>query len=185
MADAIDQSVFPGIQGGPQNHTIAGLAVALKEANTEEFKEYQRRVQENARALAKALMSFKYTIRTGGTDNHMVIWDFRPLKMESVFFEKACNFASVTLNPIRIAGSAETNAVRVGSMACTSRGYTTSNMSDVALYLHQILQRTTDIKEKTHHRLADFIMAVKEDPEMKSLKAEIEHYAEGFPIPGL
>lgn len=89
LAAAIDDSVFPGIQGGPQNHTIAGLAIALLEANSDEFKDYQKRVLENAKALAEGLKGFKYTIRGGTTNNHMVLWDMRPLGFDATFFSKA------------------------------------------------------------------------------------------------
>lgn len=184
LSEAIDTSVFPGIQGGPQNHTIAGLAVALHEANTEEFKQYQHQVVANAKALAKGLEGFKYKIRSGGTSNHMVIWDMTPLGLNTVFFEKACNYASITLNPIRINGATVPNSVRVGSMACTTRGYKTNNMTDVALYLHQVLQLTLKLKEK-HSQLGDFLVALKADKNMANLKADIENYASGFPIRGL
>lgn len=115
----------------------------------------------------------------------MVIWDMRPLNLNSVFFEKACNFASITLNPVRIAGAADPNAVRVGSMASTTRGYTAQNMTDVGVYLHQIMERTLHLKAKSNNQLGDFIVKVQNDSEMKKLKAEIESYADNFPVPGL
>lgn len=74
----IDFAVFPSLQGGPHNHQIAALAVALKHAATPEFKKYAQQVKANAAALAKALMSKGYKLVTGGTDNHLVLWDLRP-----------------------------------------------------------------------------------------------------------
>ena len=185
LATKIDESIFPGIQGGPQNHTIAGLAIALREANTKNFKQYQVQVLKNSQALANSLKELGYLIRGEGTKNHMVIWDMRPLGMSSVFFDKACNFASITLNAVRIGGELEPNAVRVGSMACTTRGFNEGNMANVAEYLHLILKRTIYLKENTHGNLNDFICELNNDPEMFRIKSDVERYAEEFPIPGL
>jgi glycine hydroxymethyltransferase len=74
----IDFAVFPSLQGGPHNHQIAALAVALKHAATDDFKKYAKQVKANAGALAKALMSKGYKLVTDGTDNHLVLWDLRP-----------------------------------------------------------------------------------------------------------
>jgi glycine hydroxymethyltransferase len=185
LASKVDESLFPGLQGGPHNHQIGALAVALKEANTDEFREYQRQVQANARALAKGLQELKHTIRNGGTDNHMVIWDLRPQDLDTTFLDKACNFASVTLNPIRVDGSEYPNTVRIGSEASTTRGYNEDNMRDVALYLHQILQITLKLKKQTNSNMADFMQALGEDDGIKRLKAEVEDYADRFEMPGL
>ena len=76
--EKIDFAVFPSLQGGPHNHQIAALAVALKYAQTAEFKVYQKQVKANARAFAAALMKKGYKIITGGTDNHLMLWDLRP-----------------------------------------------------------------------------------------------------------
>lgn len=184
LATAIDESIFPGIQGGPQNHTIAGLAVALKEANSAEFKNYQKQVLANARALAKALAELGFTIRTGGTDNHMVLWDLRPQEINSVFMEKTCNFASITLNPIRLDGATDPNAVRVGSLACTTRGYKEENMADVAAFLGRALERTLR-HSKEHKEIPSFVKRISICSKMKKLKKEVEEYAEKFEIPGI
>merc|ERR1719460_336165 len=88
--EAINQAVFPSLQGGPHNHQIAGLATQLKEVNTPEFKTYAKQVKANASALAKFLVSKGYKLATEGTENHLMLWDLRPLgltgsKMEKVF----------------------------------------------------------------------------------------------------
>ncbi len=76
--DKINFAVFPALQGGPHNHQIAALAVALKHATTPEFKAYQQQVRANARAVGKKLMSYGYKMITDGTDNHLVLWDLKP-----------------------------------------------------------------------------------------------------------
>ena len=81
MEDKINNAVFPGLQGGPHNTAIAGVAVAMGQAITPEFKEYQNRVVANARVLAEELQKLGYKIVTGGTDNHIVLVDLRPQKL--------------------------------------------------------------------------------------------------------
>ena len=81
MEDKINNAVFPGLQGGPHNTAIAGVAVAMGQAITPEFKEYQNRVVANARVLAEELQKLGYKIVTGGTDNHIVLADLRPHKL--------------------------------------------------------------------------------------------------------
>ena len=81
MEDKINNAVFPGLQGGPHNTAIAGVAVAMGQAITPEFKEYQNRVVANARVLAEELQKLGYKIVTGGTDNHIVLVDLRPHKL--------------------------------------------------------------------------------------------------------
>lgn len=88
LEDAINNAVFPALQGGPHNHQIAALAVALKEAARPEFKTYIKQVKSNAQALADSLVKRGYTIVTGGTDNHIVLWDARPTGLTGSKLEK-------------------------------------------------------------------------------------------------
>lgn len=74
----VNFAVFPSIQGGPHENTIAAIAVAMKEANSTEFKEYAQQVRKNAKTLAEALLKKGYRLQSGGTDNHLVLWDLRP-----------------------------------------------------------------------------------------------------------
>jgi glycine hydroxymethyltransferase len=89
LEDPVNFSVFPSFQGGPHNNTIAGISVALKEANSTEFKEYQTQVLKNAKRLAEGLVSRGYTLVSGGTDNHLMLVDLRP----QVFF---CKFLMIS-----------------------------------------------------------------------------------------
>lgn len=121
----INQAVFPALQGGPHNHQIGALAVALKAAAGPAFRLYAARVVENARALAAALVARGYVLVTGGTDNHLVLWDVRPLGLTGSKLEKVCDAAHITLNKNSVFGDASALApggVRVGSPAMTSRG---------------------------------------------------------------
>jgi glycine hydroxymethyltransferase len=89
--DAINFAVFPSNQGGPHNNTIAGIAVALKQAAQPEFQAYAQQVINNARALAAALIKHGYKVVSNGTDNHLVLWDLRPLALTGSKMEKMCD----------------------------------------------------------------------------------------------
>ena len=90
--------MFPGLQGGPHNHAIAGIAVAMKHATTDEFLAYQRQVVSNAQVLAKGLVSKGYDIVTGGTDNHIVLLDLRSKKLSGSKAEKILEDVSISVN---------------------------------------------------------------------------------------
>jgi Serine hydroxymethyltransferase len=123
--DAIDFAVFPSLQGGPHNHQIAALCVALKHCKTPEFVAYQKQVIANARALAAYLVSKGYAMATGGSDNHLVLWDLREQGVTGSKMQTMCDAAHITLNMNSVAGdvSAMTpGGVRIGMPAMTSRG---------------------------------------------------------------
>merc|ERR1711953_980728 len=98
IKDRIDMAVFPGLQGGPHNHQIGGLAAQLLEVNTPEFKEYSKQVVANSKALAEALMAKGHKLASDGTDNHLVLWDLRPHGLTGGKVEKVCEAASISLN---------------------------------------------------------------------------------------
>lgn len=91
LEDQMNFAVFPSNQGGPHNNTIAGVAVALKQAASPAFKEYAKQIISNAQALAKTLSSKNYKIVTGSTDNHLLLWDLRPLGLTGSKMEKVCD----------------------------------------------------------------------------------------------
>lgn len=141
LSEAIDDAVFPKMQGGPHNQTIGGLAVALHEASQPEFKEYSKRVLDNSRALADSLMKRGHKLVTDGTDNHIVLWNLRPHGLTGSKVELVANHTNVTLNKNTIAGdkSAMTpHGIRLGTPACTTRGYTKEHMDEVAEFLDRI-----------------------------------------------
>jgi len=120
--DRINFAVFPSLQGGPHNHQIGALACALRWAATPEFRVYQKQVVANARALGASLSSNGYKLVTGGTDNHLVLWDLRPEGITGSKMEKACDMCHITLNKNAVVGdvSAMTpGGVRIGAPAMT------------------------------------------------------------------
>src|SRR5690606_17187090 len=118
-AKAVDKAVFPGIQGGPLMHVIAAKAVALKEALTPEFKEYQKRVVANAKAMAKALADRGYRIVSGGTDNHLLLVDVKQAGLTGKDAEKALDEVGITVNKNTIPFDTEspfvTSGIRIGT----------------------------------------------------------------------
>merc|ERR1719188_1735059 len=127
IKERIDMAVFPGLQGGPHNHQIGGLAAQLLEVNTDSFKEYSKAVVTNANALAEALKAKGHKLASDGTDNHLVLWDLRPHGLTGSKVEKVCELVSISLNRNAVHGDASAlspGGVRIGSPAMTTRGCT-------------------------------------------------------------
>merc|ERR1740120_546924 len=143
IKDRIDMAVFPGLQGGPHNHQIGGLAAQLLEVNTPEFAEYSKAVVSNAKALAEALMAKGHKLASDGTDNHLVLWDLRPHGLTGSKVEKVCEAASISLNRNAVHGDASAlspGGVRIGTPAMTTRGCTGEDFRKIALFLHRCCQ---------------------------------------------
>ncbi len=135
-AAQIDKAIFPGIQGGPLMHIIAAKAVCFKEAMTEEFKEYQKRVVENASTLATALAERGFKIVSGGTDNHLMLVDLRSKDITGKVAEKLLDEVGITTNkntvPNETASPFVTSGIRVGTPASTTRGFGKEEMIEIA-----------------------------------------------------
>ena len=138
-AAAIDKAVFPGTQGGPLMHIIAAKAVALGEALTDEFKQYQRNILANASALSKALAAQGFNIVSGGTDNHLMLVDLRPFDITGKELEKRLDEVRITVNKNTIPNDPQspfvTSGIRIGTPAVTSRGFGTEDMAVIAEYI--------------------------------------------------
>ncbi len=149
-AAAIDKSVFPGIQGGPLMHVIAAKAVALKEALTPEFKDYQEQVVKNAKALASALTKRNFNLVSGGTDNHLMLVDLRNKDITGKEAEKILDRVGVTVNKNSIPFDPQspqiTSGIRIGTPAATSRGMKEEAMELVAEIIDtSIAHRDNDV----------------------------------------
>ncbi|EGO64040.1 serine hydroxymethyltransferase [Acetonema longum] len=132
-AKAIDKAIFPGIQGGPLMHIIAAKAVALKEALSGEFQEYQQQIVSNAQALAAKLLEAGFDLVSGGTDNHLMLVDVRKQNLTGKQAEKILDEAGVTVNknaiPFDPASPFVTSGIRIGTAAVTSRGMKQQDMA--------------------------------------------------------
>jgi len=167
-ASVIDRNIFPGIQGGPLMHVIAAKAVALKEALTPEFREYQAQIVKNARALAKGLMSRGFKIVSGGTDTHLMLVDLRNKRLTGDLAEEVLDKAGITVNKNSIPHDPEkpfvTSGIRLGTPALTTRGMKEEDMEIIAGMVSDALD----------HRYDEDYLA--------SLKREVRKLTKGFPL---
>ena len=153
-AKGVDSSVFPGTQGGPLMHVIAGKAVCFKEAQTEEFAEYQASIVENSRALASVLKDEGWELVSGGTDNHLVLMDLREEPITGKDAEEALEDVGITVNKNTVPGEEEpptiTSGIRVGTPALTTRGMGTKQLERVGKLISHILSNVDDddLKQK-------------------------------------
>lgn len=147
-AKKIDKAIFPGIQGGPLMHVIAAKAVAFGEALTEEFKEYQRQVVSNSKALAEGLMEEGFRLVSGGTDNHLILIDVRNKGLTGKVAEAMLNDVGMATNKNTIPYDPEspfvTSGVRIGTAAMTTRGFKEEEMKEIAKLMALALDQDSD-----------------------------------------
>ena len=143
MAKKLNSAIFPGIQGGPLMHVIAAKAVAFGEALKPEFKLYAKAVQENAKAFSEALKGHGFDIVSGGTDTHVALVDLRPKGVTGRDTEKALGEAAITCNKNGVPNDPQkpmvTSGIRVGTPACTTRGFGVAEFQDVARMMGEVV----------------------------------------------
>ncbi|KAF1946620.1 glycine hydroxymethyltransferase [Clathrospora elynae] len=187
----INFSVFPGHQGGPHNHTITALAVALKQAQTEDFKLYQQQVIKNAKTLEVAFKGKDYKLVTDGTDNHMVLIDLKPFALDGARVEAVLEQVNIACNKNTTPGdkSALTPmGIRIGAPAMTSRGLGEEDFKKIANYIDICIKLCKKIQGELpneNNKLKDFKnrVASGEVQEINDLKKEIAAWAVTFPLP--
>ena len=172
-AEPIDKAVFPGLQGGPHDHTTAAIAVALKEAATPEFKAYAAQIVANAKALAEALVERGYDLVSGGTDNHLILIDLTNKEIPGKRAAKALDRAGIELNyntvPFDPRKPFSPSGIRLGTPAITSRGMGTAEMTHVARFIDEAIEAAK----------------VKDEDKLDSLFGEVKELTKSFPAPGL
>jgi glycine hydroxymethyltransferase len=170
-AKEIDRAVFPGLQGGPHNHTTAAIAVAAKEASSPEFKTYAANVVTNAKALADGLLSRDFNLVTNGTDNHLVLIDLTSKNVPGKVAAKALDRAGICANynavPFDPRKPFDPSGLRVGTPAITSRGMGTAEMTRLAGWMDEVVKAPED--EAVIRRIA----------------GEVAELCKSFPAPGL
>ncbi len=170
-ANAIDRAVFPALQGGPHNHTTAAIGVALREASTEEFREYGRQVVSNAKALAGELLERGFQLVSGGTDNHLILID---LTNKGVFGKKAakaldragivCNYNTVPYDPRK---PFSPSGIRIGTPSVTSRGMREAEMRRIATWMDEVVAAPDD------------------EAVVNRVNQEVRELCQAFPAPGV
>ena len=179
----------PSAQGGPHNHIIAGLAVALKQAASPEFKEYQKQVLRNCQALSGALLQRGYKLVTGGTDNHLVLVDLRPKGVDGSRVERIMELAHIAANKNTVPGDVSAlvpGGVRMGTPALTTRGFAESDFVKVAEFVDRAVQIAVAVKAKSGTKLKEFnaFLVTNKVPELEALKQDVEQFAMRFPTIG-
>ncbi|MBR3416788.1 MAG: serine hydroxymethyltransferase [Clostridia bacterium] len=158
LAKQIDKAIFPGTQGGPLMHIIAAKAVALGEALTDEFKNYQRRIVENAKVLADSMINEGFRLVSGGTDNHLMLVDLRPFGITGKDMEKRLDEVRITVNKNTIPNDPQspfvTSGIRVGTPAVTSRGFGTEQMKTVARLIGDVARDFEGTRERVTREVA-------------------------------
>jgi glycine hydroxymethyltransferase len=171
-AKAIDKAVFPGLQGGPHNHTTAAIAVALREAAKDSFKDYAAQIVKNAKALAAALTARGFDLVSGGTDNHLILADLTSKGIGGKPAAKALDVAGIELNfnsvPFDTRKPFDPSGLRIGTGAVTTRGMLEDDMDAIAGWIDRAVAAAKDGK----------------DAELDVIAAEIREYTRAFPIPG-
>ena len=144
IAKKINSAVFPGLQGGPLMHVIAAKAVCFKEALSEDFKSYAKSVVANAKILSETLKNLGYTIFSGGTDTHLILIDLRPFKLTGKDASDALGRANITCNKNGIPYDDQkpwiTSGIRLGTPACTTRGFSLNEFKTVGILIDQVLK---------------------------------------------
>ena len=144
LAKKVDSAVFPGTQGGPLQHVIAGKAVAAEEALTPAYRAYAHSVVENCRAMAAEFMAMGYHVVTGGTDNHMFLLDLTDTGLTGREVQEALDACGITLNKNCVPGDrrppSQTSGVRIGTAAMTTKGYTAEDFCRVARRIDEVIR---------------------------------------------
>ena len=168
---AIDRAVFPGLQGGPHNHTTAGLAVALKEADSDAFRQYAQQIVHNSRALAASLTEHGFNLVTGGSDNHLILFDATSRgttgKVLSAAMARAGLVANANTIPFDPRTPFDPSGVRIGTPAVTSRGMGLPEMKQIGDWIARTLDHLED------------------DAGLDAIRNEVAELCKGFPAPGL
>ena len=169
LGEKIDKAVFPGLQGGPHNHTTAGIAVALGEALKPEFKEYAKQIVLNAKTLASEMIDLGYSVVSGGTDNHLFLVDtVKSVNLSGGEASDILEKVNITLNKNAVPNDPrkpwDPSGIRIGTPAITTRGMKEADMKTIAHFIDEALRSKSDLVD---------------------LKNKVKEFAEKFPISGI
>jgi len=194
LQEKIDFAVFPALQGGPHNHTICAISVALNEALQPEFKDYQRHVLANSRKMAEVMLKLGYNLVSGGTDNHLILVDLRDKDIDGARADSVMEACNIFCNKNSVPGDTRPfipGGIRLGTPAMTSRGLVQADFEQVALFVDRAIkiavkmdkQYLADGKTKLpefQHALAAEAPSHKE---IQALKNEVINFCRKFPMP--
>jgi glycine hydroxymethyltransferase len=193
LEDRINFAVFPGLQGGPHNHTIGALATCLKQANTPEFVEYQKQVLLNCKRMADELTKLGYNLVSGGTDNHLVLVDLKASRgIDGARVERILELACIATNKNTIPGDTSAltpGGIRMGTPALTSRGFMEEDFAKVAQFFERAVAIAVELKATEQgKKLKGFkemcTVGPSVHPDLVALRAEVSEFACTFPTIG-
>lgn len=196
LGDKLDKAVFPGLQGGPHDHQTAGIAIALKEAMTPEFKLYGEQVVKNAKALAESLKAEGIKLVGDGTENHLLLLDLVPVfgPGGGVFAQYALEAAHMTVNKNTIPADPSSpfypSGIRIGSPALTTRGMKENDMKKVGRWIADVVKefshmRLPEDKKERSIVINEFVDSLPNNHLVSSVRSEIKEFTKNFPIPGI
>ncbi len=189
LANKIDRAVFPALQGGPHMHTIAGIAVALKEASTKSFVGYAKQVVKNSKTLAKELKGYGFELVSGGTDNHLMLVDLRNKGVSGWVVAWALEMAGIILNynavPFDTNPPMYPSGIRLGTPVLTTRGMKEKEMKKVAKWINLVVDHVQDEKlpsdkVKRAKFAKDFKKRVEKDKYLVELKKEVAAFSKKY-----
>jgi len=194
LEEKINFAVFPGLQGGPHNHTIGALATCLKQTNTPEFVDYQRQVVKNCSRLADELNKRRYHLVSGGTDNHLILVDLKSSRnIDGARVERVLEMACIATNKNTIPGDKSAlnpGGIRMGTPALTSRGLAEDDFATVAEFFDRAVTIAVELKNGTEEgkKLKGFrkLCAVGPSvhPDLEKLRKDVSEFACNFPTVG-
>uniref|UniRef100_A0A7S3Q0M1 Serine hydroxymethyltransferase n=1 Tax=Chaetoceros debilis TaxID=122233 RepID=A0A7S3Q0M1_9STRA len=193
IEDKINFAVFPGLQGGPHNHTIGALSTCLKQVNTPGFVEYQKQVLKNCASMAKRLNDLGYNLVSGGTDNHLVLVDLKSSrKIDGARVERILELACIASNKNTIPGDTSAltpGGIRMGSPALSSRGFMEDDFEKVAEFFDRAVAIAVKLKKTEQgKKLKGFremcAVGPSVDPELEVLRKDVMEFACSFPTVG-
>jgi len=187
----INGAIFPGLQGGPHDNTIAGISTALHEASTPMFRDYASQIKKNCRRLADELLARGYDLVSGGTDNHLILLDLRSKGIDGARVERVLEHASITVNKNSVPGDLHPfipGGLRIGTPALTTRGLKEDDIAKVAEFIHRgvkIAEQVNRSNPAAAKSLPKFFELLKVNPpaELVALREEVEAFAASFPMP--
>merc|ERR1712146_533411 len=193
LEDKINFAVFPGLQGGPHNHTIAALATALKQAKSADFVKYQEQVMKNSATMAQVLQDMGYDLVSGGTSNHLVLVNLKKSKkIDGARVERVLELANIATNKNTVPGDVSAltpGGIRMGAPALTSRGLEEKDFAQVCEFFDRAVKISVDIKGKTGTKLKDFKAALQNGPgdfpELVKLANDVKEFSNQFPAIGI
>ncbi len=178
IMDKIDKAVFPGLQGGPHENTIAGIAVALKEASAPHFKKYAKQIVANAKTLAQELLSYGFTLVSGGTDSHLILIDLRNKDLLGNTMAVACERIGIILNRNAIPFDPNPpfypSGIRLGTPGITSRGMKEKEMKKIASFMHTLIKDLLETKKR--------LGISKEDEKKKETRKRLVAHTKSIPL---